>query len=350
MSDSKRCCETPPTSVKVGPVRTLPRMRPPPRRSPGPCSPWRAGCRAPRRLPARVVARVAVAREAAETSISATFRNRLRRFRTLSRSDAYSLASSSFQLPRKAPVTGRLPQIKRSGSSLPGPLVLPCRVEIPPRDARSPVGRPHCAGSRLAVVGSVHAGLLRGAAGPSAGGVGGHSGRLPCAGAQIPPRPRRRSAANDRAERRVGRSRRRGTPGRVRRARPAPKVTVPAGPAPPSLAPIRSRARPHAASSGQLNSPDAARPDARATTSSCARRWSMPARLPDDHPGRCWTSAATPAGRSARSPATISTTSTGSSGRPGGRRLRPEIDVLLAASRGPSTARPPTGRGWSGRR
>jgi curved DNA-binding protein CbpA len=33
-----------------------------------------------------------------------------------------------------------------------------------------------------------------------------------------------------------------------------------------------------------------------------------------------------------------------------GRRLRSEIDSLLAGSRGPSVARPPTGRGWGGRR
>jgi curved DNA-binding protein CbpA len=33
-----------------------------------------------------------------------------------------------------------------------------------------------------------------------------------------------------------------------------------------------------------------------------------------------------------------------------GRRLRSEIDALLAGSRGPSAARPPTGRGWGGRR
>ena len=77
----------------------------------------------------------------------------------------------------------------------------------------SPEGR---AGRPCAVVGCASAGLLRGAPGTSAGGVGGDPGGLPGAGAQIPSRPRRRPTADDRPERRVGRARRPRSPGRIR--------------------------------------------------------------------------------------------------------------------------------------
>jgi hypothetical protein len=62
-----------------------------------------------------------------------------------------------------------------------------------------------------------HARLLRGAAGPSVGGAGGDSGRLPNPRPQVPPRSWRRRAADDGAQRRLGRARRSGSTGGLRR-------------------------------------------------------------------------------------------------------------------------------------